>query len=187
MNLHPEIIRELRTLFKDGATPSRLIRHIVERHEGERSYHALIQAYFFEAFGVPMVRGLSPTDDYQHADLRYAFLNEQLLHEMIQKRSEWENRDEKGTNGAGTWLDSLRANDDHQRLQQAQETLPPDLRRCWPLLTAEEQYYIQLSMASANGVFETVKILARLIERLQQKVSARTKEEETGSYVEPNP
>src|SRR5437762_17538 len=90
MSTRPEVIGELRSLFKDGATPSRLIRHIVERHNGERTFHSLIQAYFLDAFGVPIVRGLNPADDYQHADLRYAFLNEQLVHEMIQKRSEWD-------------------------------------------------------------------------------------------------
>ena len=52
MNTRPEVINELRSLFKEGATPSRLIRHIVERHAGERTFHSLIQAYFHEAFGL---------------------------------------------------------------------------------------------------------------------------------------
>jgi len=54
-----EVVNEICSLFKDGATPSRLIRHIAERHEGEKSLHSLIQAYFLQAFGVPIVRGIN--------------------------------------------------------------------------------------------------------------------------------
>jgi hypothetical protein len=170
MNTRPEVIRELRTLFKEGATPSRLIRHIAERHDGERNLHSLIQAYFLDAFGVPIVRGLRPTDDYQHADLRYAFLNEQLLHEMIQERSEWDTQDGARTNGTVSWLDSLNASDDQRRIHQAQAVVLPDLSRCWSQLTPAEQHFIHQSMASANGLNETVKILSRLAECLQQRI-----------------
>ena len=163
MNPRPDVVTELRALFKDGATPSRLIRHIVERHEGERGYHALIQAYFLEAFGVPIVRGLNPTDDYHHADLRYAFLNEQLVHDMIEK---WD-----AHSGAGSWLDQLKAEDDQQRMSQVQANTIPELSRCWSQLTPKEQAFIQRSLATANGLHESVKILARLAECLQQQLA----------------
>ena len=55
-------------MFEGGATPSRLIRHIADRHEGDAGLHSLIQEYFLEAFGVPIVRGLNPNDDYQRRD-----------------------------------------------------------------------------------------------------------------------
>lgn len=166
MNPRPEVVAELRALFKDGATPSRLIRHIVERHESERGHHALIQAYFLEAFGVPIVRGLSPTDDYQHADLRYAFLNEQLVHDMIEKRAEWD-----APSGAGSWLDPLKADDDQQRMSQAQAITIPELSRCWSELTPKEQAFIRRSLATTNGLHESVKILAQLAECLQQQLA----------------
>lgn len=170
MSTRPEVISELRSLFKEGATPSRLIRHVVERHEGERGHHALIQAYFLETFGVPIVRGLSPIDDFQHADLRYAFLNEQLLHEMIQRRRVWDT-DVIGASEAGGWLDTLAAGDDKQRLREVQSVNLPDLNACWPRLTQEERDYIQRSLASARGLHESVKILARLAECLQQQLA----------------
>ncbi len=135
MSPRPDVVSELRSLFKEGATPSRLIRHIVERHEGERSYQALIQAYFREAFGIPIVRGLNPTDDYQHADLRYAFLNEQLVHDMLQKRGEWDVGPGAELSRAESWLDSLSADDDQQRIDQVQATTIPELSRCWSQLT----------------------------------------------------
>jgi hypothetical protein len=170
MSTRPEVINELRSLFKDGATPSRLIRHIVERHAGDRTVHALIQGYFHDAFGIPIVRGLSPIDDYQHADLRYAFLNEHLVHEIIQRRSEWDSGGGVGTSGSGSWLDTLSATDAKQRISAMQSVTLPDLSRCWSQLTPDEQYYITMSMASANGLCETVKALSRLAECLQQKI-----------------
>jgi hypothetical protein len=169
MSTRPEVVNELRWLFKGGATPSRLIRHIVERHEGERSYHALIQEYFLEAFGIPIVRGLNPIDDYQHADLRYAFLNEWLVHEMIQRRKEWDTELTE-TSEAGAWLDSLAAGDDKQRFREVQSVNLPDLDVCWPRLAPEERDYIHRSLASARGLYESVKILSRLAECLQQQL-----------------
>jgi hypothetical protein len=170
MSTRLEVVNELRSLFRDGATPSRLIRHIVERHAGERRYHQLIQDYFREGFGIPIVRGLNPIDDYRHADLRYAFLNEQLVHEMVEKRHEWDTADGVIAGTSGCWLDSLNATDDQQRSRQVKAAAVPELRRIWSQLTPEEQDYIDRSMASANGLYEKVKILSRLAEGLQQRI-----------------
>jgi hypothetical protein len=170
MSTRPEVVNELRSLFKGGTTPSRLIRHIVERHTEERSYHSLIQAYFHEAFGVPIVRGLNPIDDYQHSDLRYAFLNERLVHEMIQRRKDWD-PEAAQTSESGGWLASLSAGDDGQRLREVQSVKLPDLGDCWPQLTPDERDYIHRSFASARGLYESVKILSRLAECLQQQLA----------------
>ena len=170
MTPRSEVVCELRSLFKEGATPSRLIRHIAERHKGEARLHLLTQLYFQEAFGIPIVRSLNPTDNYQHADLRYAFLNEQLIHEMVKKRKEWDAANGRGSGGNASWLDTLTSSDHQQRLNQIQATAIPELSRCWPQLTAEEQHYIQRSLATANGLYETVKILSRLVECLQQRL-----------------
>ena len=90
MSIQASVIQELRSLFKDGATPSRLIQHIVSRHPQERNWHGLIQAYFREGFGVSIVRGLPPAENYADINLRYAYLNEDLLHEMVHMRSSWD-------------------------------------------------------------------------------------------------
>ena len=159
-------VGELRSLFKEGATPSWLIRHIVEHHEGQRGLHGLIQAYFFEAFGIPIVRGLNPNDDFRHSDLRYAFLNEHLVHDMIEKRAEWDH----GFEGQTGWLDSLEASDDQERFGRLQATDIPELSACWSKLTVKEQSFIQRSMATTNGLYESIKILSRLAECLQQQL-----------------
>jgi hypothetical protein len=106
----------------------------------------------------------------QLADLRYAFLNEQLLHEMIQRRKEWDPA-VIGTSEAGGWLDSLAASDDKQRLREVQSVNLPDLGSCWSRLTLEERDFIHRSLASARGLHESVKILARLAECLQQQLT----------------
>jgi hypothetical protein len=54
----PEVIEELRSLFRRGATPTRLIRHIVDRHANVPDVGILIQDYFSEAFAVGLLRGL---------------------------------------------------------------------------------------------------------------------------------
>jgi hypothetical protein len=166
MNLRPEVVVELRSLFKEGATPSRLIRHIVERHDDDSDYFGLIQFYFMEAFAVPIVRGLQPLDDYRHADLRYAFLNDDLLHNMVEKRGEWDTG-----NGADSWLDSLVAHDGMAQLERARTVVPTELHQCWPSLTPKEREYIHLLIASSRGMSERAKILSRLAECLQQQVN----------------
>ena len=165
MNSSPEVVNELRSLFREGATPSRLIQHIVERHSGEESFFMLIQDYFREAFGVPIVRGLSPVDDYLHPELRYEFLNQQLLHEMVENRSEWDNDDSE------SWLDSLIATDDDQRINSVRNVVPGELSRFWTQMTPKEREYIQVMFASSHGMSETVKIMSRLLESLQQQLN----------------
>jgi hypothetical protein len=48
MRPDPLVVEELRKLFIAGATPSRLIKHIVARHAHEEKLYTLIQVYFRE-------------------------------------------------------------------------------------------------------------------------------------------
>jgi hypothetical protein len=181
MTIKPSVIEELRSLFKGGATPSRLIQHIVARHPNEeRDWHGLIQAYFREGFGVPIVRGLVPAETYGDMDLRYAYLNEDVLHEMVQARSAWD-RDETAPEGAlPSWLDALTATSPLDRLHEARQRGPsPDLAESWSSLSESERRAIQLANSGYQGRTEMVRILARLAERLQQRIVAL--EQEQGS------
>lgn len=166
----PSVIQELRSMFKEGATPSRLMQHIVACHPAEESWHGVIQDYFREAFGVPIVRGLDPEDNFQNVDLRYAFLNEDLLHEMIQLRKVWD-QDLNGSQGSETpWLDRLAATATEKRLQDTQRNGFPELAACWEKLNEKDRFVISRMVAGFNGRTEMVRILARLAERLQQRV-----------------
>ncbi len=141
MAIKASVIEELRSMFKEGATPSRLIQHIVARHPNEeRNWHGLIQAYFREGFCVPIIRGLNPAETYGDVDLRYAYLNEDVLHEMVQTRSMWDHDLTKPEERLPSWLDSLVATSPLDRLHQAPQLgPPPDLRESWSRLSDPER------------------------------------------------
>ncbi len=173
MNVQASVIEELRSMFKEGATPSRLIQHIVARHPNEGNWHGLIQDYFREGFGVPIVRGLSPVETYDNIDLRYAYLNEDVLHEMVQSRTLWDRVPNRTEGDLSSWLDSLTATSALDRLQEAKQMgTPADLSESWGRLNENERSGIVLANSSFKGRTEMIQILARLVERLQQRIVA---------------
>ncbi len=172
MHINQSVIDELRSMFKEGATPSRLIQHIVARHPNEGNWHGLIQAYFREGFGVPIVRGLDPLENYENPNLRYAYLNEDVLHEMVQFRNKWDQEDNNEGN-LSSWLDSLVATDPVERLEEFKRQEPPTTwSESWSSLNEKERNSIALTNSGYKGRTEMVHILARLVERLQQKIVA---------------
>jgi hypothetical protein len=171
MSIQASVIEELRSMFKEGATPSRLIQHIVARHPNEGNWHGLIQDYFREAFTVQIVRGLSPTETYRDIDLRYAYLNEDVLHEMVQMRSSWDKAPNDSEEVLPSWLDTLVATSAIDRLQEGKKlSPPPDFSQGWEQLSENDRAGIIRVNASYRGRTELVHILARLAERLQQKL-----------------
>lgn len=173
MNIQPSVIEELRSMFKEGATPSRLIQHIVARHPKEGNWHGLIQDYFREGFGVPIIRGLSPMETYSDIDLRYAYLNEDVLHEMVQSRTIWDRQSNGAEDEPSSWLDSLEATSALDRLREAERMgTPPDFSESRGGPKENERSGIVLANANYKGRTEMVHILARLVERLQQRIVA---------------
>src|SRR5690348_673661 len=55
MSRTDEVVEELRTLFNDGATPLRLVQHIIERHEPHSVSEDQIKAYFRHALNLSPV------------------------------------------------------------------------------------------------------------------------------------
>jgi|GEM_PF-3831820 len=106
-------------------------------------------------------------DDYRHADLRHGFLNDQLIPQMIEHRADWMTSEET----ASTWLENLEACDDREHIAAIRKVPNNELRAVWDKLSEKEQYYIQMSMASANRLYEEVQILAKFAERLQQRIN----------------
>jgi hypothetical protein len=158
-------------MFKEGATPSRPIQHIVARHPDEGNWHGLIQEYFREAFAVQSVRGQSPAEMYTDIDLRYTYLNEDLLHEMVQTRSSWDQALNDREAGPPSWLDTLVATSAIDRLQEGKQLAPPpDFSEAWKQLSDSDRAGIIRVNSSYRGRTELVHILARLVECLQQKL-----------------
>src|SRR5438270_209358 len=134
MTTDPRVIAELRSLFRQGNTPTALIKHIVRSHPGERGLFSLIQAYFREGFGTSIVRVSTNPEDYTCSDLRFARLNIDLIHQMIRARPEWDKEAESSPDGAVRWLDSLAATDELELIEKPQPGTWPEFADCWEKL-----------------------------------------------------
>jgi hypothetical protein len=166
MSIRPEVQEELRQLFRHGATPSRLIQHLAARHRGDDHLHYLIQVYFLETFGVPIVRSLDPQDNYRDVGMKYHFLNNDVLYEMLQAKGTW-NQDATEP----SWFDPLKATTHDEQLRAVSQQPYFELARVWDKLDDRERAAIQRVLANFIGLSERVSILARLAERLQQRVN----------------
>ncbi|MCI0459148.1 MAG: hypothetical protein L0Z62_19500 [Gemmataceae bacterium] len=171
LSTRPQVVAELRALFREGNTPSRLIKHIVACHPGEQHLFSLIQQYFREAFAVPLVRVTNRPEDYASDDLRFAHLNVHLIHQIIQHRHEWDTPAEPGPGGEPGWLDALVATDEVELIQQAEPANLAEFSPSWDQLDPQVQKYIKRLFGNVNALYEKVLILARLAERLQQRAA----------------
>ena len=174
MPTDPRITAELRSMFREGSTPSRLIKHLLDHH-GREGFFSLLQTYFREAFAVPLVRASNRPEDYGGSDLRFAHLNVHLLHAMIQHRAEWDNAYCEGDRPV-CWLDSLVAAEESELIERANPAALPEFANCWEALGQEAQKYIKRIMGNANALYERVRILATLAEQLQQRVAELEKQ-----------
>lgn len=166
--MHKEtILQELRQLFRDGATPSRLVRHILARHPDEDVSHWMLRDYLAEAFGLDLVRFLKADSDYSLDNLNLAFLNRILIPEILEQRAVWDNSAEESS----CWFDGLDATSPATNKAEAKATpLPGVSEESWTNLTPEDQEAIHVMMATGKTLSQRVKILAVLAERLQQQV-----------------
>ena len=150
MTTDPQVIAKLRDLFRGGATPSRLVRHVVARHGGEPQVDRLVRAYFREAFGVPMFRASADLLTLPAEQLSFAGVSADTIHQIVARRAEWD------TSGVPSWMDTLTATDPGQFPERtAPDESPESVRR----LTA-----------TARHLHEQAAILSRLVERLQGQV-----------------
>ena len=74
-----DVIKELRALFKDGATFSGLLHYLQTRHNGAPLDHWTIRDYLQEAFALPIVRYVEPAEGPHLSPDRLAVLNRTLL------------------------------------------------------------------------------------------------------------
>ena len=168
------IIQELREMIKNGAPPSRLLRHIISRNPGEELNHWVLREYLEEAFGLPSARLLQSDTDYTNPDLRYAVLNRTLIPEIIQRRKAW---DSCQSISEQCWLDNLAATNPEQAEEEAQRIPYGGLSQTgWDSLSRDEQEIVHLQLAGSRILSERVAILATLAERLQQQVEILKKQ-----------
>jgi hypothetical protein len=171
-----QLIGELRQAFLDGATPSRLIRLVVDRGGDEDRLHFTIGDYFGEAFGVPLVRHVVSGDDYS-PDPRHAHFNRDLLPEIIQHLGDWH-----AGPRAGSWLERAEVSSLNEHVERLKAYVPEELAGVWATLSEKERRSVLRLSARLNHDWQVIKVLASLAERLQQKVvdlEAQLKEAQT--------
>ena len=163
------IIEELRELFRNGATPSRLMHHVRNRFPGEKVSMWVIQAYFEQAFCLGMVRGISPAMDVTNPRT-FPSLNKRLILEMVHSRNDWNTLGSHSTDPK-SWFDHLETRSEDEVIEMSR--LEPHSfisAEGWQALGPDDQQMLRAHFAGNEMVSERVQILATLAERLQQQV-----------------
>jgi len=170
MPTEAEIIQELRTLFKKGATPSRMVRYVVQRFPDQQVSIWTICEYLEKAFCIPMVRLIRPGVDLS-SDLRLcAAINRNLIPEIISLQADWDKSDDPDFL-SDCWFDGLNSTTPHEAKALASVHRNYDVSEAtWESLSESEKESLRLQTASTHTLVENVKILATLAERLQQQV-----------------
>lgn len=163
------IVSELRSMFLNGAAPSRLIRHIASRYEGDPDWSDYVGPYFAEAFSVTTIA----LDRYPHpVDLDRIDLSDldgELLRDMVGRLAGW--RDKSDVEPGAAWCDGLAVSpDDATMIDSLQPESHPALKNAWSSLSPEVQGCLRRSMVNAQGYYERFQVLTRLVERLQKQV-----------------
>jgi hypothetical protein len=174
MELDPLVIAELRALFKSGATPSRLMRHIVAHHGSQPipEIDRLIRAYFREGFGIPMFRASADILAMEQEDLRIADYSANVIHRMVETKSEWDKNITANGHLTTSWIDSLSASNESLLLEQSHPELTIELSGVWSSLDENAKEFIKRLLGNSRVLYEKVALLATLAEQLQQQVIA---------------
>jgi hypothetical protein len=176
MATDPRVVAELREMFVAGATPSRLIRHIAGRHDGE-PWPRLVGEYFAQAFSVVTVvaDGWPETQDLDDVDP--SELDRELLRDMVGRSHLWRPSNEAD---APAWWDGLRsvAGSEPELLDRLRPEGEPALREVWDSLPERTRSHIRRATVNAAAYHQYTAVLTRLVERLQDQVLRLEQERE---------
>lgn len=163
-----QLIQHLRNRLKDGATPSRLIRDILDQL-GDTTSSREVQEILAEAFQLPIVR-LGPSLDVGKKSYKQGILNRTLLSEIIENKQRWESVFSSSP-GNTSWLDGLNVTSPEVvRKKLTADSYPGLSRESWAALNAEEQQTLLVQLASGRVLSDRLEVLSRLVERLQEKI-----------------
>lgn len=158
------VVADVKQLFVEGATPSRLMQCIAAAHPDDPRLHLLIMDYFREAFQVPLLRNVIPGADYS-PDLRHAHYNRDVVPDLVHRSQGWQTG-----NLTGSWLDGVAVHSFPEHVARLSESRWQELDRIWDGLTNEERQFIVRKIAMKDYYWDALKCLALLAERLQQQV-----------------
>lgn len=169
MPINPLVVKELRLLFKTGATPSALIRRVADRHAGEPQLDVLVRAYFREAFDVPMLRvGLEQVKEIARGG-NLPILNVTVVSRMIQTRPEWDLPNEADDPSDSCWLDTVAATDEAALMAAIDPKSIPELAGSWDRMDDEAREFIKRIIGNNRTLQEKSNAIAALAEQLQQQ------------------
>jgi hypothetical protein len=163
----PVVIAELRSLFKSGATPSRLMGQIIAHHEQQSlpATNKLIRAYFREAFGIPTIRISADLLSQELEGLRIAHASAEVIHQLVLRRSEWDASSEE------TWMDSFTIDDATKLPTPAPLESSNQFSEALSHVDDKTRQYLKDLVGYSESLSQKVAILSTLAERLQQQVS----------------
>jgi hypothetical protein len=178
MKVDQHVLDDLRRMLRDGATPSRLIRHVIAHQQDDDGSNLRFRLtdYFHDAFRV-FLRGL-PVDSAKLSDeYSNSYHNQFLLHRIVQQRPHWDQDSEC------TWLGDRKATDEGELNDSIDLKRQPELAGVIDHLDERSERAIKMAMGNCNALYELVQILAALAERLQDKIDRL--EAQIGNEVEP--
>lgn len=160
------LVQELRKMFLDGATPSRLLQRLLDEPASEETLGpGVVDRYFSAAFGSKVYPLTAATQGEVFSTLHYAYLNGDTLYQMLENLSEWR----RGVEG-DFWCDDVEAIDARVKLREFSPQADPELARFWDGLDPKAQAYIRACVVSLQVAQEKIHALRLLAERLQQKL-----------------
>ena len=176
MQVDPQIVAELRAMFLNGATPSRLVRYIVSRHEGDQDWATYVESYFTEAFSVTLLMDRYPTPvDLDQIDL--SDLDGEILRDMVGRQVAW--RESVSHPSGSAWCDGLSvSSDDLTMNQKIRPESHPALTDSWASMTPRAREFVRQAMVNAQGYYERMQVFARLAERLQEQINELERQSE---------
>jgi hypothetical protein len=169
MRVDPRIVTELREMFLNGATPSRLVRHIAVRHEGDQDWPTYVEPYFAEAFSVTTFAmvGHSAEVDLDRTDL--SGIDVDLLRDMVGRKAAW--RESADHISASAWCDGLTVSpDDLAMNDKIRPESHPALTDSWESMKPRAREFVRQAMVNAQGYYERMEVFVRLSEQLQKRI-----------------
>jgi hypothetical protein len=164
-----QLLDDLRMRIEDGATPSRLIRHVLDVLGATISYSELCDV-LQDAFQLPVVR-ISPSSLAPQHDHRGVVLNKTLLMEIVHRRGDWDAGRSQEHPMAQSWMDGLALRSPEEIRNEVRTAPVPGLNaKSWSALTSEEQDALHGHLTGTIVLAQRVEVLSRLVERLQEKI-----------------
>lgn len=165
MELRPDVVSGLRSLFKAGATYSGFLRYILNQHSGDELHAEIIRSYIMEAFSISFFLPVRRNVDSQQNDNCYAEIDTWMIPEILSTSGAELAVDD--TDESVPWWESL----DLQTPDQFPTGKPAWLSSSsWEALSPTEREKVATATTSCSVLSQNLLVMARLAEQLQRRI-----------------